>query len=930
MKFLKAFLTVVVIFNINLAIGQYLTEGFEASFPPSGWTEFQVDGTNSWQQTELEVNTGTYSAFFDDFNGNNDVWLISPAIDLSSASSPVLTYFENVNFSNWADQHNVLASTDYSGSGDPNLATWNIINSDIGVEDTWIQKGPYDISYYSGSTIYIAWQYVGDYASEWYIDDVLIEEAPATVLSWFNLQAPQNATIDISQNVSVYAQCWEDGVTNADPNNPGAGIECWIGFSTDNTNPSSWSNWVPAVYNVDVGDNDEFVADIGALQGISPGIYYYASRWAYLGGIYTYGGYNSGEWDGTTNISGVLTVNPLMGDECSDAIEINCGDVVLGSTTYATFDNVGTCGTTNTAPGVWYKITGTGEMISASLCGSGTNFDTKLSVFEGTCSTLICIDGNDDYCGSKSRVDWFGVNGNEYYILIHGYSTNTGDYELEIDCSSPSTVTWLGDNDDDWFNPDNWDINDIPGTTTDVIIPAGVSEYPVIDREAICDNIILESDASGSAMLIDDSPLTVLGGATVQQYLTGGAELKNIWHFISPQTDNVLSSVFSGGLLNSYDETSGNWDSIVLTNVPLNVMEGYSVSFIGNQTVLYQGNLASGSQSISNLTYTNNGFPNYDGYNFVGNPYPSAVDIENNDVNLTNLGNAFYFWDNSLNGGLGDYAYWVKGGSGVNDATQYIPPGQGFFLKVNAPGNIGTFSVENTARTFQTHSFYKNSQINLLKLKVEGGNYNDEAIIRFVEGATNFFDSDYDAYKLFASEVNHLYSKTTDDFGLAINTLSELQEEESVSVPLNYEVKKSGIYVITASELESFTNVEITLEDLQTNTTTDLNQNPVCTFTANTGDPTGRFIVHFYKSAQGVEDRMLNNVNIYAYETTVYVRVPENTTGNIIIYNLIGQEIIRRPVLGTFNQINLIGFKGYYLVKVFGNKINTTKKVLFQ
>uniref|UniRef100_UPI002CA40937 choice-of-anchor J domain-containing protein n=1 Tax=Lentimicrobium sp. TaxID=2034841 RepID=UPI002CA40937 len=123
-------------------------------------------------------------------------------------------------------------------------------------------------------------------------------------------QWPPTATIALTENVSVYAQCWEPGVTPGA--GPGVGIECWIGISSSDTDPSTWDYWVPAAYNTgfDPGsNNDEYFAEIGNAQGIPPGTYYYASRFRYLGGPFTYGGIG-GPWDGTTNVSGILTVTP--------------------------------------------------------------------------------------------------------------------------------------------------------------------------------------------------------------------------------------------------------------------------------------------------------------------------------------------------------------------------------------------------------------------------------------------------------------------------------------------------------------------------------------------------------------------------------------------------------------------------------------------
>lgn len=125
-------------------------------------------------------------------------------------------------------------------------------------------------------------------------------------IGWANLQWPPTANINTGGQATVYAQIWIDGVTPGP--GAGAGISAWIGLSSANTNPNTWTTWIPATYNVDVGNNDEYMAN---LTETNPGTYYYASRFQQSGGVYAYGGYNSGGggfWDGTTNVSGVLTV----------------------------------------------------------------------------------------------------------------------------------------------------------------------------------------------------------------------------------------------------------------------------------------------------------------------------------------------------------------------------------------------------------------------------------------------------------------------------------------------------------------------------------------------------------------------------------------------------------------------------------------------
>ena len=131
------------------------------------------------------------------------------------------------------------------------------------------------------------------------------------------------------------------------------------------------------------------------------------------------------------------TYTPVPGDACAIALPIACGDSASGTTVGATSYDAptGTCGTGTGAPGVWYSITGNGDLITASLCGSA--FDTRIQIYEGACGALTCVGGNDDSCGLQSETAFASTNGTEYFIYVYGYGTNTGNYTLDITCVTP-------------------------------------------------------------------------------------------------------------------------------------------------------------------------------------------------------------------------------------------------------------------------------------------------------------------------------------------------------------------------------------------------------------------------------------------------------------------------------------------------------------
>jgi len=113
-----------------------------------------------------------------------------------------------------------------------------------------------------------------------------------------------------------------------------------------------------------------------------------------------------------------------------------------GTTVNATNSGTGEnsfCSVSQTQPGVWYRVTGTGQIMTAYLCN--TAWDSKISVFSGTsCSGLTCVGGNDDYgptCATTSAsYQWTSVNGLNYYILVHGYSSSSA-FQLGLTCTNP-------------------------------------------------------------------------------------------------------------------------------------------------------------------------------------------------------------------------------------------------------------------------------------------------------------------------------------------------------------------------------------------------------------------------------------------------------------------------------------------------------------
>jgi hypothetical protein len=146
-------------------------------------------------------------------------------------------------------------------------------------------------------------------------------------------------------------------------------------------------------------------------------------------------------------ITGQCTTCTPLSDPCDTAIPAFCNTTVSGTTVGANTQAIpgGFCGTSDGTGGkVWYQLTGTGDQVTLSTCSANTNYDTKIWVFEGVCGNLVCVAGNDDsscgFSGLHSFVQFNSVNGANYYIIVGGFSSLEGNYEMSITCGAPPAI----------------------------------------------------------------------------------------------------------------------------------------------------------------------------------------------------------------------------------------------------------------------------------------------------------------------------------------------------------------------------------------------------------------------------------------------------------------------------------------------------------
>ncbi len=158
----------------------HLSESFEGSFPPASWQvlDLGTQHNDAWEQTSQTARTGTFSAavFYGPQGVQQNEWLITPALDFSGVSQVYLLFYEAEEYwSGYGDHHRIRVCV-----GDPSdTANFEVVmdmtpsNHNIAGFDG--DPVSVDLSAYAGqSPVYVALQYTGVWADNWFVDDILI------------------------------------------------------------------------------------------------------------------------------------------------------------------------------------------------------------------------------------------------------------------------------------------------------------------------------------------------------------------------------------------------------------------------------------------------------------------------------------------------------------------------------------------------------------------------------------------------------------------------------------------------------------------------------------------------------------------------------------------------------------------------------------
>lgn len=269
-------------------------------------------------------------------------------------------------------------------------------------------------------------------------------------IDWANLQFPSTAAICATGSATVYGRVYKAGYTSVA--GADASMTVQIGYSTSNTNPNTWTNWVAASYNAAFVDpsNDEYMA---TLSGLTAGTYYYTMRYKYCtDGAWYYGGYNvggGGFYNGTTNVNGVLTVNALPTVTANTSLASVCAGAPVtltggGANTYSWNNSVTNGVSFVPASTATYTVTGTSAAGCINTAAVSVTVNALPTVTASASSSSVCAGSPTTLSGGGATTyTWNnGVsNGVSFVPASSGSYTVTGTNAAGCTNTASTSIT---------------------------------------------------------------------------------------------------------------------------------------------------------------------------------------------------------------------------------------------------------------------------------------------------------------------------------------------------------------------------------------------------------------------------------------------------------------------------------------------------------
>ena len=441
------------------------------------------------------------------------------------------------------------------------------------------------------------------------------------------------------------------------------------------------------------------------------------------------------------------------------------------------------------------------------------------------------------------------------------------------------------------------------------------------------DTLINGSDATGEGRIKIDGIVSGTGLSIAERYYANqsndGSKPDGRWWYITPGvedaiSDNILDADFPR--IWTFSESSNVWNQIT-TDISLTDLQGYATRVGSDQTVQYHG--AAFFDGSLNYAITNSG----NGWNLVGNPYPTTIDIDA----VLERNSSLVFETAWIRTNL-QYATWNSASDlGSNGGSQYVSKMQAFWVLCET---AGSFSFEDSDKNTQTVSLLKSTTYEddaTLRIVVSNNDIGDEAIFAVREGAAEYFES-FDTQKKFGSANAEIYFELQSGEKLTANVVDILRD--SSSYKLGIQTREAGSFRFNFKSIEGFSEeIEIYLEDLENGAFELVSEGMNYEFEIEETSNADRFRLSFFlKSVTSAYlSEALKSPRVSANKQSIYIYTGDigREQLNVTLYDLQGRQL-QRHILEGSDRYTLIAdqLPGIYLVAFSAGEKHFTDKIV--
>ncbi|MEZ4840849.1 MAG: hypothetical protein R2821_04880 [Flavobacteriaceae bacterium] len=698
----------------------------------------------------------------------------------------------------------------------------------------------------------------------------------------------------------------------------------------------------------------------------------------------------------------VLEKTPPAPDNnnCFDATELIVGE--SDSENIITATNVGannsgeqypSCANYNGSD-VWFtaQIPASG-ILTVETQDAGDDLDTGIAIYTGSCGNLTEIACNDDISRNNlySQIELTGYSNTTVYIRAWTYNNAThGNFNIVAYTEMcPYTTRWNGSR---WNNgiPNAYTsavINGDYDTATNgslescnctiannVTVNVAADHFITVHNNFTVDGTLEVRNEGSLVMTNNNAVIDVTGTVNIHKTTTTLNNYRDFTYWSSPVTNAAISDVFTGVNLNrvfywkkpgtnfygSWYKASGNMQAGngYISEAPNTIQPGqqHSIVFTGipNNGVIPVELGHAGSTE------------DFDGFNLVGNPYPSAINVEDfintaveqsTESNLDVINGTIWLWthNTAISNGLAgeflgdDYATvnlsgGTKAGTLGKTPDFNIASGQGFYVKAEKSGtiyfdNAMRINEEGMNDLFFREQEQKSSSITKNRIwlnleSAEGGAFN-QILLGFFDKATDGFDKGYDGLRFSAGWVS--FYSLIDDTKYAIQGLGKFNDQKQITLGFDTYISRPMSYEISIADIEGddLNNSDIILVDNLLNITHNLKEGNYQFSTENSGNFADRFTLKFVKTTLDIEEEPQESIGdlvIADNENNLELR-SDKTISNVIVYDLLGRSLINKSSNNTTVSLPTYSIKNgtALLINVqFEDNTITTKKIILQ